>query len=74
MNWDTDAVFAGGKYDLVILYVSFSNISGNPTILCTEEIYRCLTDEPDTLSLSLNAAGSDLHTIRSEMKANGFCR
>ncbi len=74
----TDAAFADGKYDLVILYVPLSDVSGNPTMLCTEKIFLCLTDKigyaiVDT-QLAKDTANSDICTIHSKTEVTVFCR
>ncbi len=50
--------------------------SGNPTIICTEEIFRRLTNEAGyavvDIQLAKDAADSDIRAIRDETEANGF--
>lgn len=50
--------------------------SGNPTILCAENIFRRLTGETGyavvDIQLNKDAAESDIRAIRKETEANGF--
>lgn len=50
--------------------------SGNPTIICTEEIFMHLTGEPRyavvDIQLDKNATESDIREIRNAAEANGF--
>ncbi len=49
---------------------------GNPTIICTEEIFRRLTGETGyavvDIQLAKDASDSDIRAIRDETEANGF--
>ncbi len=49
---------------------------GNPTILCTEELFRRLTDETEysvvDIQLTKDATDNDIRAIRSETEAKGF--
>ncbi len=49
---------------------------GNPTIICTEEIFRRLTDNTGyavvDIQLAKDATDSDMRAIRAETEANGF--